>query len=257
MRKFKVVAILLLTATIALLFCGCAKSFTYTHYIDLDGAVHHEFLLVYDPTSVDAAVVKEQTIQTMQAYVEDNGFSEYARITTDVEGEILLSLDFPSATDYYIATGYTGRDANEPSVPTKKGVIERYESVDTTSYLTEENITYVRLLTDEDYRYFPLDCDFYYTYGTTSKLTRSNGEREERDGVYYHTWKLKYGEPSEIKLTTYYPNATALVLIVISIFILSLAVIFVIIFINKKKHNAPAADRGREGTEGEDPTRMD
>ena len=251
MRKLKVVAILLLTATIALLFCGCAESFTYTHYVDLDGAVHHEFLLVYDPTSLDAETVKKQAVQTMQAYVEDNGFGQYAHITTDVDGEVLLSVEFPTATDYYIAGGYTGREANEPTVPTKKGVIDRYDSVDTTSYLNEENITYIRLLTEEEYRAFPLDCDFYYTYGTTSKLTRSNGETEERDGVYYHTWKLRYGEPSEIKLTTYYPNGTILILIVISVFVLSLAVIFVIIFIKKKRGNDPASDCDRQGADGD------
>ena len=57
---------------------------------------------------------------------------------------------------------------------------------------------------------------------------------EERDGIYYHTWKLNYGEDADIVITKYAPNGVILMSIVISIFVLSLAIIFVIIFITRK-----------------------
>ena len=257
MRAAKVLTIILLTVLVAVLFVGCAQSFTYTHYVDTDGGVHFDFLLIYDQTSADAEIVKEQTVTAMRTYAEENGFNEYASISTEVDGEVSLSLTFPSVTDYYIVLGRTGREENEPNVPTEVGFINRYDSVEDEGYLTENNIEYVRSLTDAVYRDFPLECDFYYTYGTTSRLTRSNGEVQLRDGVYYHTWKLTYGEPQDIRISTYSVNGVILMVVIISVFVLSLAVIFVIIYITDRKKRPRVSESGAGGSEGGDNARTE
>ena len=234
MKGLKVVAVLLLVGLIALLGCGCAESFTYTEYTDGSGGVHREFLLVYDATSEDAETVKAETVTVMQRYVASKNLSEYAEIDTSVNGEVLLDISFPSVTDYYIALGYTGREENGPTVPSKVGIINTYER-ETPSYLNDNSLAYVRALTDEEFRDLPLTCDFYYTYGTTSKTVRSNGEVTENDGVFYHTWKLTPGVPSDIEITARGLNGILLFGIGISVFVLSLVIIFVIIYIKKKR----------------------
>ena len=236
MKPLKVTLMLLILGAVALLTFGCAAdSFTYTYYVDGNGDVHEDFLLLYDKDADDASDVKQQAIAAMSNYVLAQDFGDYAKITDEVEGEVRLELTFPSMTDYYIALGYTGREPNDPLVPTEKGFIDRYE-VKHASYLNENNVEYVRSLVSEEYSDFPLEqCDFYYTFGTTSKLTTSHGDVEEKDGVYYHTWKVNYGEDPNMVLTAYSPNGVIVLSIIISIFILSLAVIFVIIIINRKK----------------------
>ena len=250
MKLWKVVLIVIVMMTAALLLCGCGESFTYAFYTDNVGAVHMDLTFVYDKDGYDAKEVKEQAIKAMENYVISRSFNAYATLTTNVEGEVKLELSFPSVTDYYIALGYTGKEGNEPYEPTKVGFIDTYEDRQS-SYLTEANIRGVRAAVSEEFADFPLDCDFYYTYGTTSKLTQSNGEVEERDGIYYHTWKLNYGEDADIVITKYAPNGVILMSIVISIFVLSLAIIFVIIFITRKKKARRAAvavtDGGAEG----------
>ena len=67
MKLFKVVTITLILAAVSLLAFGCAESFHYTYYIDDVGAVHCEYLLVYDKDGEDASVVKEQAISAMSA----------------------------------------------------------------------------------------------------------------------------------------------------------------------------------------------
>ena len=251
MKFWKALLIVLLLLICTLSLCGCAESFTYTYYIDGVGAVHVEYLLVYDKESSQAAEVRDQAAAVMKHYVENNGYNDYATISTDVEGEVRLSLYFSSVTDYYIALGYDGREENEPIEPTKIGVMNYYE-IERTSYLTENKVAYVRSMTAEEYRDFPMDCNFYYTYGTTSKLTDSNGEKTEKDGVYYHTWKLTYGEESDMELYVYSPNVAIWFSIFISIFILSLVAIFVIINIKRKKDIKRAAEAALARSESGD-----
>ena len=239
MKWIKVLLILMVLMMVALFAFGCAaESFTYTYAVDDKGAVHLVYLLVYDAESEDASIVKEQALYAMDNYVESCGFEEYATISDDVEGEVRLELLFPTVTDYYIAYERTGREPNEPISPTKVGFINRYDE-HITSYLNENEIEMVRSLVSEDYRDFSLEyCDFYYTFGTSNKLTTSEGKREEKDGMYYYTWKLQYGEETEdMVVTEYYPNGMILFSIVISVFILSLALIFVIIIIKRKKED--------------------
>lgn len=247
MKALKIVAILLLLSVVCLAAFGCAESFTYAEYIDEHGEVHHDFLLVYDVTEEDAATVKEQAKKTMLAYVETKGFKEYAAIDDSIDGEVTLHLTFPSVTDYYIACGYTGREENEPNVPAEKGIINRYDT-EKSSYLTEASMDFVRSLTEEEYRDFPVLCDFYYTYGTTSKLTESNGEVKKVGNVYYHTWKLDYGSPTNMVISTYSLNGVIVISAIISVFVLSLAVIFVIIIINGKKNKRARAAEDEAST---------
>ena len=252
MKGVKIAALLLLVGLIALLFCGCAESFTFTEYTDGNGGVHREFLLTYDEKAEDAETVKAQAIVVMQRYAADKGVSEYAEIDDSVEGEVLLELYFPSLTDYYIALGYTGREENAPATPIKKGLINTYER-ETTSYLNEASIAYVRSLLDEEFKDIPLTCDFYYTYGTTSKTTRSNGKVTEEGGIYYHTWKLSPDEPADIEITVRALNGILLFVIAISIFVLSLVVIFVIMYITWKneikKRTCNSAYQAFDGTD--------
>ncbi len=235
MRSLKIVAILILLCFVALFAFGCVEDFSYTTYLDGVGAVHREYLVRYDASAEDAEQVKEEAVRVLRRYVLDQGFADYAKIDTDVNGEVLLSLVFPSQTDYEIAFGYTGREANEPLVPAKKGLIDRYDMT-YPSYLTQKNIDYVRTLLSEEYADVPFTCEFYFTYGTTGKTTKSNGEVTEENGIYYHTWKLEPGEPLDAVISIYSWNVVALISIIISVFVLSLAIIFVIIIINKKKN---------------------
>ncbi len=247
MRALKILAILLLLSVVCLAAFGCAESFTYAEYIDEHGEVHHDFLLVYDVSDDDAEIFKEQAKKTMIAYVENKGFMQYAAIDDSVEGEVTLHLTFPSLTDYYIACGYTGREENEPNVPAEKGIINRYDT-EKSSYLTEASVNFVRSLTEEEYKDFPVLCDFYYTYGTTSKTTESNGTVKKVGDVYYHTWKLDETSPTKMVISTYSLNGVILVSIIISVFVLSLAVIFVIIIINNKKNKRARADEDEAST---------
>ncbi|MBR5987322.1 MAG: hypothetical protein IK037_02025 [Clostridia bacterium] len=235
MRGVKIVAILLLLLSIALLCFGCGESFTYTEYVDGGGNVYREFLFRYGAEAADAEEVKTQAVRAMQRYVSNREFEEYATIDSSVDGEVLLLLYFSSLTEEYIAFGYTGREENDPLEPTKKGVLNRYD-VEFDSYLSESNINHVRDLVEEEFKDFPLTCDFYYTYGTTYKSIRSNGDVKEENGIYYHTWKIEYDKPANIVLTEYALNGVVLFSGIILLFVLSLAVIFAIIFINKKKN---------------------
>ena len=235
MRSLKIVAILVLLCFVALFAFGCVEDFSYTTYVDDVGAVHREYLVRYDASAEDAEQVKEEVVRVMRRYVFDQGFADYAEIDTDVDGEVCLYLIFPSQTDYEIAFGYTGREANEPLVPVKKGIIDRYD-IEYPTYLTQRNVDYVRTLLSEEYADVPFTCEFYFTYGTTSKTTTSNGEVKEENGIFYHTWKLEPGVSLDAVISVYSWNVVALISIIISVFVLSLAIIFVIIIINKKKN---------------------
>ena len=235
MKALKVVAVLLLLGLVALLCFGCGESFSYTEYVDDGGGVHREFLFTYDKDAADAETVKEQAIRVMEEYVSDQELEKFATINSSVDGAVCLYLDFPYLTDYYVAYGYTGREENEPSEPTKKGFVERYD-VKKESYLSAENVAYVRSLVEDAFKDFPMDCDFYYTYGTTYRSVKSNGEVEKQDGIYWHTWKIEYGKPTDIKLISYALNGVLVISAIILVFVLSLAVIFAIIFINKRKN---------------------
>lgn len=236
MKALRVVAILLMVGILALVCCGCAQSFTYTEYTDENGGVHREFFLAYDLNADDALTVREEAIGVMRRYVESRHLEDYATIDHSVDGEVSLSLYFPSQTDYLTAmTGYTGREENEPITPSKVGFINTYE-IERGNYLTENNVDFVRLLTDEGLRDFALeDCTFYYVYGTTSKRITSNGSVRESDGIYYHTWTIEPGKDPNIKLYTKGVNGVILYAVIISVFVLSLIVIFVILYIKKKK----------------------
>ncbi len=239
MKLLKVVLILLILTTVALTAFGCAKSFTYTFYVDGFGAVHRDYLLVYEKDALDAEKVKEQAILAMENYIFASNLEKYARVITDVDGEVKLEIEFPSATEYYIAFGYTGKEDNEPLEPTESGFLDRYDE-EISSFLTESNVDLARSLMSEEYRDFLLDCDFYQVYGTTNKLTTSNGEVEEKDGVYYHKWKVAYGEDADMRITRYSLNGMLLFSLLICVFVLSLIAIFVIIIVKRKKSKISA-----------------
>ena len=239
MRKIRILAVIMLCLLLLPICFGCVESVSVTQYLDGSGAVHRTILLRYDPLGADAEQLKAEIREVMERYVETNRLSDYATISEETEGEISLALLFPSIEDYYLWLGYTGREANEVEIPAKKGIVDAYDrTID--SYVTEDNIEMIRALTDESYRDFPTDVAYYYTYGTTNRSTISNGERSEKDGIYYHTWRIDPNKPTEMKIRIYGLNVMAIYLIAISIFILSLATIFVIIYITKRKDKARA-----------------
>ena len=254
MRILKLALVLLILLSLSLLCFGCVYSFTYGEYTDENGVVYREMFLSYDDTAADAEIVKEQAIAAMRGYLSNKGLEEYASIDSSVDGVVFMRLVFPSVTDYYIATGYTGREENEALTPAEtKGLLDRYD-FEKDSYLSESNVEAVRLLVAEEYRDFPLEGDYYYTYGTLSKMTTSNGEIKERDGVYYHTWQVGYEEKGQIKISNYALNGVRLVSLIISLFVLSLIILFVIIFIIEKRRKASFVDPPSADDAEPDPT---
>ena len=236
MKALKIASILLMAGILVLVCCGCAQSFTYTEYTDANGGVHREFLLTYDLNSDDAETVRDEAVIVMRRYVETRSLEDYATIDASVDGKVAFELFFPSQTEYLTKmTGYTGREENEPANPTEVGFINTYE-VTRGNYLTEANVDFVRALTDEGLKDFPLeDCTFYYVFGTTSTRVTSNGSVSESDGIYYHTWTIEPGKEANIKLYTKGVNGIILYSVVIAVFVLSLVAIFVILYIKKKK----------------------
>jgi len=239
MRKAKILALTLLCFLVTALFVGCVETVSVTHYLDGNGNVHRDFLVTYDVNSSDASTMREQIKRVMSLYVEIKDLSDFAAIYDETEGEVRLELFFPSIEDYYIWLGYNGREENEAETPAKSGLINAYDrTLDT--YLTERNIAEIRALVDEAYRDFPLSAEFYYTYGTTNRSTISNGERTEKDGVYYHTWRIYPEAGGEMAIRIYGLNVTAIYLIAILIFVLSLAIIFVIMYSKKRNQKRRA-----------------
>ena len=234
MRKVRIVALLILCALLPLVFVGCVDDVSVTQYLDGNGSLHRNIVVTYDLKASDATDLRVEIKEVMARYIDAHNLTKYATISEEKEGEIHLNLLFPSTTEYNIWMGYTGREESEELIPSKKGIVNAYDRR-INSYLTEQTVADIRSLVSEEYRDFPLTASFYYTYGTTNRSTISNGERSEKDGVYYHTWKIDLEHPSEMNIRIYGLNVTAIYLIAISIFVLSLATIFVIIYINKRK----------------------
>ena len=239
MKAVKVIALVLLCVLVALLSVGCAESVTCTVYTDGSGRVHREYLLSYDVSEEDAETVRDQAVLVMQRYVKKKGLNDYAEIDQSQEGRVALRIVFPSVTEYDIWLGYTGREAGESFDPVKKGIVDRYESK-LGFYVDEREVNEIRSLTDPEYADFPMDADLYFTYGTTSRTMTSNGERSESDGIYYHTWKIEVGAQPDMVVSYYGINPLAFYSIIILIFVLSLAVIFVIIYIDKYREKRRA-----------------
>lgn len=241
MKRLKLLALTLLSGLCLMLFCACAETFTVTSYTDAAGAVHREYLLTYDAAAEDAAEVKEETLSVMRSFIDWRSLADYAVIDDSVEGQVTLRVVFPSATDYYIYLGYTGREENEAVEPTKRGFVDIYDT-EIETYLTEQTKEDIRFLMNESYRDLPWDIEFYYRYGTTSRTLKSNGKQTEENGIYFHTWRLDMNGDADMRIRSYHLNAVYLYLIVISVFVLSLAIIFVIIYINKRKEKRRAAE---------------
>ena len=249
MKRMKVLLAILLLALTLFLLCGCAEKFTCIQYTDESGGIHFKYVLTYNATASDAEAVRTETAEIMRRYVANKGLEEYAVVKDSVLGEVSLSLDFPSATEYYIAFGYNGREKNEKSDYELYGIYRIYDT-EKESYLNERTLDFIRDLRDDPEAALPLvGCKFYYVYGTPYRSVRSNGTVTEKDGIYYHEWELHPGETDRILLRQYALNITLLYIGIILIFILSLAVIFVIIYVNKRKQRKKDAARLRANPE--------
>lgn len=233
MRFLKIVAILMLLGLTVFLLCGCGESFVYKTYTDEMGGIHKEYWFTYDKEASDAEEVKAQAKSIMKRFVSDRDLADYAVIDDSTEGQVVLYLYFPSATDYQIALGNTGREKPEEDADRWEGAYV-VSDAQLSSYLDTETISEVRGFADEEYADFPLEGTFYYVYGTPYASIRSNGETVQEDGIYYHTWQLYPDSPTQMRLRAYSPNGVILYASIILLFVLSLIVIFVIIYINKK-----------------------
>ena len=244
----KIALILLLLGVIALLLGGCAKTFTFTYYIDDADAVHREYRLEYDAEAEDAETVKTETIRCFDAFAEEQGWSDYATVDAETAGVVELQVVFPSVAEYYVALGYTGKEPNEPQERTTKGILYVYDSV-SSNYYSWEAIAYARSLLGAGYEEADFTgCELYYVYGTRFASTKSNADKVEvgDDGIYYHAWKLEAGEEKDIDIKQYTLNGVLLYGVIISLFVLSLIVIFVIIYWTEKKNKEIFASFGSE-----------
>ena len=240
MRKLRLTAAILLSLLVAMLCVGCVESVSVTQFVDGGGSLHRSIVVSYDAKAVDAEDNRQVIKDVMLRYVDSHELADFATVSDANEGKVSLDLLFSSLDDYYLWLGYTGREENERETPSKTGIVNAYDR-EIESYLTEKNIEEVRALLDEQYRDFPLTAKFYYTYGTTNRSTISNGTRSEKGGIYYHTWEIDPDQPNKMMIRLYGLNVTAIYLIAISIFVLSLAVIFVIIYLIKRKERIHAA----------------
>ena len=236
MRKLPFVCLLLVLSVI--LLCGCGQSFTYTFYVDGAGAVHQEIRFEYDADAESADIVKAEAERIVAELIIRNDWSEVAEVDSDTEGVVELRVVYPSVTDYYIALGYTGKEENELPDSETHGLLTAYST--SQSFYSDDFETKARALLGEGYETVSFaGCDFYYVYGTRYRTTKTNADSvEKKGGIYYHTWKVSPGEEQDIVITQYGLNAILLYVLIISLFVLSLAVIFVIIIYNGRKNKA-------------------
>jgi len=234
MKKLKIVAVILLLSLSVILLCGCGESFTYRYVVNTTGGFSKEYILQYDPQADDADLVKEKAVAAMKSYAENAGYGEYASVDAETAGQVALKIAFPTAEDYAIWSDQTGREANEVRKTEKEGLFV-YADDELDNYLTEENVEAVRSLLSSDVRDFPLNGKFYFVYGTPYRSVKSNGVVTKEDGIYYHTWEVQPDRDEDILIRRYGLNGILLYSLVLSIFVLSLIVIFVIIYIEKKK----------------------
>ena len=234
MRKLKLFAVILLLLLAALLLCGCGESFTYRYVVNENGGFSKEFIFKYDAQADDADLVKQKAIDAMNAYRDNSDYGEFATIDSETMGVVSLVISFPTAQDYALWSHQTGREGNEPRKTEKEGIfIYLDEEVD--NYLTNENVDEIRKLFPLEDRDFALNGKFYFVYGTPYRSVKSNGVVTKEEGVYYHTWEVEPNQKEDILIRRYGLNGIIIYSITLAIFVLSLAVIFVIIYIEKKK----------------------
>ena len=258
MRKLLPVSLLLIL--IMVLFCGCAESFTYTYYLDGAGAVHKDYRFEYDSTAEDAEIVRAEAERVMAKLIVRNGWSDISEVDTETAGVVELRVTYPSLTDYYIALGYTGKEETELPEWENEGIFTKYTSV-SDDYYSDSFIEDAREILGEGYETITFaGCDFYYVFGTRYRTTRSNADSvEKRDDMYFHTWKLDADTEQKIAITQYGLNGFLFYGLIILVFVLSLAIIFVIIVNNNKRNKAvfrsvmhtqiedPEEEKGEEG----------
>lgn len=237
MRKLLPVCLLLIL--IVVLLCGCAESFTYTYYLDNSGAVHMDYRFTYDASAEDAEIVKAEAERIVDKLVVGNDWKDISEVDTDTAGVVELRVTYPSLTDYEISSGTTGKEPNKIVAHENEGVLVKYTST-SEDYYSDRFVENVRSILGEGYETVSFSgCDFYYVYGTRYRTTKTNADSvEKRDGIYFHTWKLEPDTKQDIIVMQYGLNGILLYVITISVFVLSLAIISVIIVINNRRNKA-------------------
>ncbi|GEM_PF-3199974 len=245
--KVKILAFFLLMISLAALLSGCARSLTYSYYIDKTGSVHYDYTLTYDASSADAETVLQEARSAMEEMIQANGWEEVAEINEEEAGKISLFITYDSLTDLYISRGYTGKEKADDDPGEKRGVLVYYDSESENPYsaLSRE----IRSFLPAEYAAMPDPAQLYYVFGTQYSTVLSNADSvEKRNGIYYHTWEISASEPSEILIRQIGLNGTLLYVLIISVFVLSLAVFFVIIYFtdrkNKKKFSSVSSSGG-------------
>lgn len=113
MRK-KGVVLLVLVLLMGILLCGCS-SLTYSVQIAAGGA--RTLKLRVNLENGVSAEERQAITQFLRTVAENRNRNGRNCTVTEEDNSILLSEEFESATDYYIAMGITGDEPNEEELP--------------------------------------------------------------------------------------------------------------------------------------------
>ena len=230
--KSKAIAVLALLVLSLFLFAGCAESITYVFYVDKLGSLHYDYIVKYDATAADAADFEERAVAVMNKIVEDEGLKKQSKIETST-GKIVLSITFSDYTERNIASGQTGKEKSIPLEQEKAGVFRYYDSV-INPYASVFSM--VRSAIGDEVYDWPDPDEMYYVFGTIYSTDRTNADFVEKtDGIYYHSWKIESGTPIQVIVRRYTIDWFLVFGAGISLFVLSLVVLFVIIYITDKR----------------------
>lgn len=251
-KIIKIALISIIAVVAAISFTGCVEEVTVSMVTASDGSITREYRVSYDTESADAAVVLAQ-INNVMTQMANNLIAKGRNAEIAEEGDyVVLRERYSSVTDYNIALGYTGNEANTASDSKNEGYFKIYTSA-SDSYLTAKNISDVISLIDEQYaNQVALTADFYYQYGTPySNISSNADDTYQKDGVYYHEWALDINDVEQITLYQKTPNVAAWWLTGIAVGLAVLAVISLMIWkkndrIRKKIANIETEDKVNE-----------
>ncbi len=230
--KSKLVAVLALIVLSVFLFAGCAESLTYVFYVDKLGSLHYDYIVKYDATAADAEEFEEKAVSVMNKIVEEEGLEKQSKIETSA-GKIVLSITFSDYTERNIASGQTGKEKPTVIDLEEAGIFQYYDSV-INPYASVFSM--VRSAIGEEVDAWPDPDEMYYVFGTTYSTDRTNADFVEKtNGIYYHSWKIEPGTPIQVIVRRYSINWFLVFGAGISLFVLSLVVLFVIIYITDKR----------------------
>lgn len=218
----------------------------YCYYTEYISGLYYAFEVIFDKdfyaTIEDKALVFNSIKET---FVKNN----YMINLDIVNGKMTAYMNFDSVTDYYIAAGLDGYEANDVNKPIKKTFLySYYESENTTIFadIKKEGKFINRIynacinigLKDED-------IILNYIYGTpyNEKLITSDSDNvsySASDKLYYHSFIMKMTETDRIiKINQKVPNSISwyFIAIIIGVAVLSVPLVIYLQKRRKEKNN--------------------